>query len=107
MITLTHDQFAIFISDLIKDIKVHNFDAFYDIVKIVNEYKAKCGYNEGTPNRDTYFIFYRETGFDMLKINSELYEIMYANNNFCYQIDFCFNCDYFRNESFAKLYKIK
>lgn len=107
MLTLTQDQFAVFISDLIKDIKVYNFDVFYDIAKIVNEYKSKCGYNDNIPNKDSYFIFYRETGFDMININSDLYEIMYANNSFCYRLDFCFNCDYFRNESFVKIYKIK
>lgn len=96
---MTNDQFALFMAEIIKSVEMHNFDAFYDIAKIV---KRKSE-NHGTeiPKRENFYLVTRPTGIDLVSTLDENLDHYLKNNKKHYLITFCWNCDYFRNEEFA------
>lgn len=103
---LTTDQFAIFMADVIKSVKFYNFDAFYDIAKIV-KLKSEKQKDSVNPQKESFFLFSRDTGIDLIDVDNENLDLYIQNNLHQYLIEFCFNSDYFRDESFATIETIK
>lgn len=103
---MTTDQFAIFMADVIKSVKMYNFDAFYDIAKIV-KIKSEKQKDSVIPQRESFYLFSRDTGIDLIDIENGNLDHYIRNNVHQYLIEFCFNCDYFRDETFATIVTIK
>lgn len=105
-LVLNQNQFAKFLFKIGLKIEIHSFDLFYDIKTITNKYKENLG--KGTqPSKETIYLFYRNTGFDLCFEESDLFEIYLKNNTTTFKVVFCWNCDYWHKESFAVIEQIK
>lgn len=97
---LTTNEFAVFMADVIKGISHYQYDAFYDISKIVQEHGKHRGESKEKVIKE-YHLMTRNTGCDLVEPSSEYYETYKRNNQRIYKLVFCWNCDYFHNEPFA------
>ena len=105
-LSLNQDQFAKFLFEIGLKIEIHSFDLFYDIRTILNRYKENLG--KGTKlSRETIFLFYRSTGFDICFEGSDLFETYVRNNTTAFKVVFTWNCDYWHKENFAVIEQIK
>lgn len=116
--TLTKDQFAKwFMDQATKNIELYLFDTFYDINTIMEDNrkfidKARAENNNTFPTQEpvynTLFWFNRKTGSDILRNDQEdIYKTMLENNTNCYQMTFCLNADYFTDQEYCTVTKIK
>ena len=103
MKTMTKDQFAKFIAGQILEISQYNFDVFYDIAKIVNEAKTviTCKESMEKPVKKEYHLMIRPTGCDLVIPGDDCYNIYVDRSTKIFKIEFCFNAEYFSNESFV------
>jgi len=100
---MTKDEFAVFMANVIlKDVKMYQFDAFYDIAKIVRLLQEKRG-NSKDAQIDELHLMTRDTGCDLVNIDSEIYETYKRNNRNIYKLRFCWNEDYMSNETFCTI----
>lgn len=82
------------------DLKSYQYDAMYDIAKVVRMHKEKRA-NTTSQQSDEMHLFTRSTGCDLVSPNCESYETRKANNSKCYKLKFVWNCDYFNRVPFC------
>ena len=100
METMTKDQFAKFIAGQILEISQHNFDVFYDIAKIVDlMYEQQT--NAESPIKQEFHLMVRASGCDLVRPDDSCYDIYVNRSTKIFKIEFCFNAEYFSNESFV------
>lgn len=100
---MTQDQFATFMANIIlTDIQNYQYDAFYDIAKVVDLHKEKRAITESEQYSELH-LFTRSTGCDLVSPDSDLYGIYKSNNSNCYKFKFVWNCDYLRKVPFCTL----
>lgn len=103
---LTPDQFSKFIAGLILKCESYSFDAFYDIHNIMQRYKSGMN-NHDDKNIEVLHLMCRNTGFDLVSTDDEIYSTYYNHNDTVYQLTFCWNYKYFYDEVFCICEKIK
>jgi hypothetical protein len=116
--TLNKDQFAKwFMNHASQTIEMYLFDTFYDMNTIMEVNKTcidkarienKNTFPTNEPIYNTLFWFNRKTGSDILRNDQEdIYKTMLENNANCYQLKFCLNADYFTDQEYCTVIKIK
>lgn len=117
---LNKDNFAQWFMETVKHNVIHyTFDCFYDIRSIMkgNEdvlEEALQSNNRSFPTErplyHTFYWFVRDTGTDICEENKpsmELHETYLKNNKYAYELQFCLNSDYFRDEEYCTIKKLK
>ena len=104
---LTNDGLAKFFANELLKIENYNFDTFYDIAKIVLDLKQNRNSSNSRKKVITnYYFCLRKLGSDLIYINDDNKDTYFERSNHIYEIEICFNSDYF-SVPFAKLTKIK
>jgi hypothetical protein len=102
----SQDGLAKFIFRQALKIKKYNFDAFYDISKIVTLLQENRS-NSEIKKKQTLYLMLRSTGCDLIDPFSPYYLNYEKNSNEIFELVFCWNCDYFSNEYFCTIKRIK
>ena len=103
----TQDNFAKFIFSQGLKIKNYNYDLFYDIVQIQKDRQYNSNIHS-QPIYRKYYLFIRELGSHLIyEDEKDLFDTLFINNDKVFEITFCFNYTYFRNEYFANIKKLK
>ena len=105
--TMSKDQFALFMAEVIKGIESYNFDVLYDVAKIIGKSSESRGETE-YPIREELHLMLRSTGCDLITPDDENYKIYDSRSTEVYELSFCWNESYFGNkESFCIAKRIK
>lgn len=113
--TLNKDQFAKwFMTTATESIRMYLFDSMYDIRHIMesnnialNTHHKDTGSRTNEPIYNILYWFNRETGSDICNSDEDIYKTYLNNNTNAFKMTFCVNADYFSNESYCTIEKIK
>ncbi len=107
------DKFSKFIfNQWKKEVKFYNFDIMYDIKNILDTNQKillECNFETQKPIYVTKFWFLRETGTHICDFaeNNSTIKLLKDNNKVMYKLTFCINSDYFSNQEYCTIEKIK
>ena len=102
---LTPDQFTKWIAKKIMKIENYNFDAFYDINYIMNEFKANKAIT-GEKRKETILLAFRSNGTHLFRPDSNLLKdlYIYIGKHTLYECTFFYNYTYFGlNDKFVEI----
>ena len=105
--SLTRDEFAVFMANIINGMDMYNYDAMYDIAKVVAADKNRRGESTVDPVMDTVLLCVRNTGCDLIEVDNPQKDLYFRNNENVYELVFCWNCDYMHRIPFCVVTTIK
>lgn len=100
------NEFTKFIQNRMNEVKLYKFDLIYDMHTIMSYFKT-CRSVTNEPEKKIFHLMIREAGADMIDLNSNAYEILWHRNDKVWELVFCWNFEYFDDESFVEITKIK
>lgn len=101
------DQTAKFIARQLLKIEKYNFDVFYDIAKIMNEFQEKRNISS-EKQFTTYHLLIRKTGCDLVLPSDDCYKTYVERTDSIYEMKFLWNEDYFRTgDKFCEIKRIQ
>jgi hypothetical protein len=100
------DQLAKFVARKCLKVQRYNFDLFYDIKKIV-DLKNNDLHGSEIPSITELHLFLRPFGSWLTSPDTENYQMYFDSNEQVYKLVFCWNCNYFINQSFCKITRLK
>ena len=108
---LTKDETAKFFANIIaNDIEQYNFDAMYDIYRLIETMLKADGSNTQTKDISEFMLLVRKTGCDMLKADSyeeiEQHKKIFTSLSI-YKQTFCWNYTYLINVPFCTVEVVK